>query len=52
MASEEKGGNLLRKDMLNSIMSRNVSDNDWQVNKRDSTVPLWFASEPQHDGKE
>ena len=52
VASEEGMGNLLRKDLLNSIKSALVSDKEGQVNKRDSTVPLCLASEPQHDGKE
>ena len=40
VASEERMGNLFRKELQNSIMSALVSDKDGQVSKRDSTVPL------------
>ena len=52
VASEERMGNLFRNDQQSSIMSALVAARDGQDSRRDSTVPLWLASEPQHDGKE
>ena len=51
-ASDKSFGNLFREVQQSSIISALVTDRDGQDNKKDSTVPLWLSSEPQHDGKE
>ena len=52
IASEESLGNLFKEAQQSSIISALVTARDGQDNKKDSTVPLWLSSEPQHDGKE
>ena len=52
LASEETLGNLFRKVQQSSSMSALVTDRDGQDSRKDSTVPLWLAKEPQHDGRE
>ena len=52
LAKVESLGNPFRKFQQSSNMSALVTDMDGQDSKKDSTVPLWLSSEPQHDGKE
>ena len=52
VANEKIWGYLLRYDQEDSIIAALVSDREGQDNKRDSNVPLWLVSRPQHAGKE
>ena len=52
IANERSLGNLFREVQRSSIMSALVPDREGQDNNKDSTVPLWLSSAPQHAGKE
>ena len=44
--------NVSRNDQQSCIMSALVSDRDGKDNSRESNVPWWFGTEPQHAGRE
>ena len=52
VASKDTLGNVSRNDQQSCIMSALVSDRDGQDSSRDSNVPWWLCSEPQHAGRE
>ena len=52
VASVDIWGNLSRNDQQCCIKSALVADRAGHDSRRDSTVPLWLAAEPQHAGRE